>query len=442
MGLILLGGALAAAGLFVLTRRLVSERWAWVASLAFLLSPMVYWQMSTSGSPDIWIAFYVTLVVLAAGRGIESRQKHWWYLAGVFAGAAAGVKYTSWVVPALLFFCCLISTRSLRQSVLCGVCSLFAGCLPLVRNAWWTGDPLFPFLTRWVNPGQLNPYALKDILGGLTPPDTSHTLIGLIRYPLLFSVAGDAYGGFGRWFGPLVIALAPLLFFVIWTRKGFLWGVSGAMWAAILVTNEFTAQQPRYLLSAFPLAIALIFAGAAEAAKRKWRIVHGAAICSIVLFLIFGASSEAVYARDFLPVIVGRESREGFLMRMAPDYPAVAFVNRSLSGLSGKAMVFLQFVYYLRVPFEIGSPGESWLVNPDKLSDADSLEQFLSQRGIRWVVKSPDYPQPLEKAFEKLEDEGKLRPVFAGDASTFSNFRMYGDRTQIKVEILEVIPGP
>jgi hypothetical protein len=214
----------------------------------------------------------------------------------------------------------------------------------------------------------------------------------------------------------------------------------GVMWAAILLTNELTAEQPRYLLSAFPLALALIFACAARAIKMKWRLVHASVICTVVLFLLFGAASEVVYAKDFLPVVFGHEKREEFLMRMAPDYPAAAFVTKSLDGVGGKAMVFLMFVYYLRVPFEIGTPGESWLVNPDKIPDADSLLHFLGERGVRWVVKSPNYPPPLAQAFQKLEDEGMLRPAFAGDASTFSTFRMNGDRVKFKLVILEVQP--
>lgn len=438
MGSIFLAGGLTAGGLFALVRKLAPERWAWVASLSFLLSPMVYWQMSTSGCPDIWIAFYVTLAVLATARGIEERQSRWWFLASVFAGAAAGVKYTSWIVPATIVLYCLVSTRSLRQSVQCGVCSFLAGGLPLVRNAWWSGDPFFPFLTRWINPANLNPYALKVTLTALSPPDSSHALIDLIKYPLLLSLKRDSYGGFGHWYGPLVIALCPLLFFAV--RKNPLWAVSGVMWAVILLTNELTAEQPRYLLSAFPLALALIFASAARAIKMKWRLVQGSVIGTVVLFLLFGAASEAVYAKDFLPVVFGHEKREEFLMRMAPDYPAAAFVTKSLDGLGGKAMVFIMFIYYLRVPFEVGTPGESWLVNPDKISDADSLLRFLGERGVRWVVKSPNYPQPLTQAFQKLEDEGMLRPVFAGDASTFSTFRMNRDRVKFKLVILEVRP--
>jgi hypothetical protein len=436
MGSIFLAGALAMASLFVLVRRLASERWAWTAALTFLLSPMVYWQMSTSGCPDIWIAFFVTLIVLAAARGIETQISSWWFLAGIFAGAAAGVKYTSWVVPAALVVCCLVSTRSIRLSSLCGAFSLFAGAWPLVRNVWWSGDPFFPFLSRYLNPKNANWYALSEIRGNLTPPGSSHSLIGLIKYPFLITLRQDAYGGFGHWFGPLVIVLAPLLLFARWKRP--LWPVAGAMWAAVLLTNEFTAQQPRYLLSVFPIALALVFAAAARTMEWKSRLIPVMVTGSIIIFLIFGAASEALYSKDFLPIVFGRETREAFLTRMAADYPAASFVNSSLGGGEGRAMIFFHLVYYLRVPFEIGIPEESWLMNPEKITDADSLLRFLTQHQVRWVVKSPSYPALLAHSFQTLEEEGKLRPAFSGNASTFSNFRMYGERVQFKMVILEV----
>jgi 4-amino-4-deoxy-L-arabinose transferase-like glycosyltransferase len=441
-GSVFLAGALSMVSLFVLTRRLASERWAWIAALAFLVSPMVYWQMCTSGCPDIWIAFFVTMAVLAAARGIETRQSTWWYLASIFAGAAAGVKYTSWVVPAALVVCCLLKTRSWRQSSLCGVCSFFCGALPLIRNVWWSSDPFFPFLTRYLNPSNTNPFTLSLIMGNLTPVDMSRSLTGLIKYPFLIVLKQDAYGGFGHWFGPLVILLAPLLLLVRW-RNPLVW-MGSAMWAAILLANEFTAQQPRYLLAAFPVAIALVFSGAARVMEWKSRIVTAAVAASIALFLLFGAASEAAYSKDFLPVVAGRETREAFLTRMAGDYPAASFVTESLKSGNGKAMVFFRLVYYVRVPVEIGTPEESWLMNTEKITDADSLLQFLNARGIRWVVKSPDYPYPasLTAAFQKLEGEGDLRPVFSREASTFSNFRMFGERVKFKMVILEVTsPG-
>ena len=437
LGLIYLGGVLAAASLFVLTRKLVlSERWAWVTVLAFLLTPMVYWQMSTSGSPDIWMSFYATLVVLAAARGIETGRRNWWSVAGIFAGAVAGAKYTGWAVPVALLACCFLALRSWKWTTLCGLWILPTGILPLVRNALWTGDPFFPFLTRWLTPSRVNTYALSTMVANTRPIGFDRSLLGITAYPLSLALKGRDYG-VGQYFGPLILAFAPLLLLAV--RKGFLAHFAAGMWAAVLLSNALVSQEARFLLPAFPMALALSFCGVVERFRRGWAVRVG---CqgTILLFLLFGLASEALYARDFIPVALGLERQEVFLERMASDYAIAAFVNRSLTG-RGEVMVFFRHLYYLRSPFIEGSPEQSWLMDPARIANPQQLLDFLHRRDIRWVVKAPDYPEVLAQAFRTLEDERQLRAVSSTEVSTFTGFRIYGQKTLVRVTILEVIPA-
>jgi hypothetical protein len=434
LGLIYLGGVLTAASLFVLTRNIVStERWAWVAVLAFLLTPMVYWQMSTSGSPDIWMAFYTTLVVLTAARGVQTGRRQWWSVAGIFAGTVAGAKYTGWVVPLALVVCCFFVLRSWKWAALCGFWTLPTGILPLVRNALWTGDPFFPFLTHWLTPARVNSYAFSAIVADTHAGGFDRSLLGMIAYPFGLALKGSAYG-VGQYFGLLVLAFAPLL--IVSFRNGFLARFAAGMWVAVLLSNTMTSQMARFLLPAYPLALALVFGGV-SASFRRGRIVRLGCQGTLLLFLLFGLSSEALYARDFLPVVLGLEEQGAFLERMAPDYAAAAFINRSIHG-RGKVMVFFRHLYYLDPPFIEGRPENSWLMDPEHIAEPEKLVDFFRQENIRWVAKAPGYPEPLARAFQTLEDEGKLRPRFSADVSTFAGFRIYGQRVTVRLVILEV----
>jgi hypothetical protein len=49
------------------------------------------------------------------------------------------------------------------------------------------------------------------------------------------------------------------------------------------------------------------------------------------VFLALAGVSDAVYARDFRPVVLELEAQETFLERTAPDYRTVEFINRTLS---------------------------------------------------------------------------------------------------------------
>jgi Dolichyl-phosphate-mannose-protein mannosyltransferase/Protein of unknown function (DUF1420) len=437
-GLIFVAGALTTGSLFVLTRRLACERWAWIAVLTFLVTPMVYWQMSTSGSPDIWMAFYTTLAVLAAAHGVQQTQYRWLSLAGFFAGAAAGVKYTGCVIPVALIACCLGATRSWKQAARCGLWSLPASLLPLVRNSFWTRDPFFPFLTPWLTPNHVNHHLLKAFEIATHPGGFHRSPTGLLAYPLALSLNGNAYG-VGHYFGPVVLAFAPLLILAV--RKGFLSMASAVMWAVVLLSNDLTSQSARFLLPVFPLALALTLTGMAEASRRGWRIVVGGCYGTLVLALLFGLGSEAVYARDFLPVVVGLENREEFLQRMAPDYPLASFINRSMKGQEGKVMVFIQHTYYLKVPFLSGDPNSSWLMDPDQIAGSQALLDLLRQQDVRWIVKAPEYPAPLLRTFETLEHEGKLQPVATTEVDNYAGFRIYGQKVKVGAVILRVSPS-
>jgi len=265
------------------------------------------------------------------------------------------------------------------------------------------------------------------------------SISGLLAFPFLLSLNGNEYG-IGSYFGPVVLALAPLLLFAL--RRGGMAHTAAFVWGTVLLLIDLTSQQARFLLPVFPLALALVFVGVAEVFRRGWRVVQVASAGAILLTLLFGLGSETLYARDFLPVVVGLEKRDVFLERMAPDYGLASFVNRSLEGRQGKAMVFFQHVYYLRVPFLIGDPDISWLMDPGQLKDPQALLQLLCQQNVRWIVKAPDYPQPFAAVFQSLEDEGKLRPRFSSDASMYAGFRIYGEKVPVHVVILEVASAP
>jgi hypothetical protein len=57
----------------------------------------------------MWMAFWVALGTLAAARASSGDAMRWFVLAGFFAGAAAGVKYT--IVPVALVSYVLFAGR-------------------------------------------------------------------------------------------------------------------------------------------------------------------------------------------------------------------------------------------------------------------------------------------------------------------------------------------
>ena len=434
-GLIYLGGVLAAGSLFVFARELMSIGWALAVVLSFVLTPLVYWQMATAGAPDIWMAFYATVAILAVHRGVAKGEHRWLVLAGLFAGAVGGAKYTGWAIPAILAVAVVVETRVLRLGALTLLASLAAGIYPLLRNLWWTRDPFFPFLTRWLTPASVNSYTLAFLMRDTGAASTHKTLWEMVGYPFLMVLRGSEHG-VGHYLGPLVLAFAPLL--VLGLRNTALVRIAALVWLATFLSNLLSSQMGRFLLPVLPVALALVFAGVARACERNWPIVRAGCWGTLLIFYLFATGSYVAYAKDFLPAALGLEKREAFLERMAPDYPIARFINQSLAGQSGKVMVFFRHVYYLRVPYVAADPGRSWLMDPDRYREPEQLLRLLRQLEVRWVVKDPTYADPFESSFERLEREGWLQPVASADLQKFVGLRLNRLREQVHVVILKV----
>jgi hypothetical protein len=310
LGLILLGGIFSAASLYVLARNWMSLERSLIVTLVFLLSPIAFWQMTVSGAPDIWMMFYTIAAIFAAARGISLRSLRWAAVAGFLAGAVGGSKYPSLVIPATLAIVFLAESRSLWLAIISSVASFTAGAWPLLRNAWWTGDPFFPYASNLFKPRTMNTYTLAETLVDTHKASGQHGILGWLEYPFRMVLDGQKYG-VGHYFGPLVLLFVPLLLLAY--RPTPLFRVAAWIWAAMFLSNQASSQMSRFLLPVFGIALAITFSGVESVSKLGRPILRLACTASIAIFLLFGAASFAAYARDFLPVSVGMESREHFL---------------------------------------------------------------------------------------------------------------------------------
>ena len=434
--LIFFGGCLTAAALFQMARKWMPIEWALAAVVTFLMTPMVFWQVSTAGSPDIWMGFYTALAALAVGQADRTSARRWLILASVYAGAGASLKYTGWILPAVILLCVFWMTRSLLWSALCSATALATGVFPLLRNFLWTGDPFFPFLNRWMGRVAVNEFGLESLRAAVHSPAFSTQPFHILYFLAAMTVRGADYG-LGHYFGPVVLAFLPLLFFCNW-RARLVW-VATMLCVSMLLANAFTTQTARYLLPAYPIAIALSFFGAAVASREGGATVRFGCAATLAMFGLFCLVSDTFYAKDFLPASVGLESKVAFLNRMAPDYQAAMFVNSALAQRKGKALIFFRHSYYLRVPYENGDPVTSWLMNPEILGNPQTLLAFLKEQDIHWVVKSPDYPKALASVFEECEMEGLLVPEARTETETLSgSSRIYNIRLKVPVVLMRV----
>jgi len=435
LGIIFLGGIFSAASLYALACHWMSFERSLIVTLVFLLSPMVFWQITVGGSPDIWILFYTNLAVLAAARGITLRSLRWAAVAGFLAGAAGGSKYPALVIPAALAIVFLVECRSFWLATASSLAAIVSSVWPLIRNARWTGDPFFPYVSNLFKPYTMNTFTLARTLTDTHKGVANQGFVTWAEYPFRLILDGQNYG-VGHYFGPLVLVLAPLLLLAY--RPTPLFRVAAWLWAALFLSNLVTTQMGRFLLPVFGIALAITFAGVESVSKIGRPILRLVCSASISMFLLFGAASLAAYGADFLPVSVGLESRDHFLVRMSPNYQVVLFTNHVLEGKPGKTLVFFRLFYHLRVNYLMGDPNSNWNLYPEDFSTPEAMLKWLRANDVRWVVKVQEYPDSVRDALERLESEGTLRPMDSAPAEDFIGWRIAEEKRQVTVRILEV----
>jgi len=433
---IYLGGVLAAAATACIARKWASRTWALLAALAFLLTPVVFWQITAAGAPDIWMAFFAAVGVLLVARAKSKPQLAMAAIAGLLAGAVAGTKYTGCIVTASLLAAFVWETPSLRRIAVFFPGALVAGIWPYARNLMWTGDPVFPFALRWLSPGRVNGYALTSLLAD-TGASAHTTFWQLAKFPL-FAWVDFEHLGFWQFFGPLCLLFTPMI--VLAVRNTPLWRAALVVWVGSSIGIGASTGMSRFLLPILPIALAAAFAGAARLHETNWHIARAICVATIASFLLLGLGGFALYSRSAVAAAAGLVSREAYLQSRSPDFGATEFVNRTLGEkeTGERALVFFRHVYYLRVPFVYGDPSGSWAVDPARLGTAEAWREFLQQNKIRWVVRAPDYPEVVAAPLRQLETEGKLLPYAQGQVSDFEGMRLQSVLVQVPIAILRV----
>jgi hypothetical protein len=415
LGFLFLGGVLAALGAASLAARWSTREWGWLAALAFLLTPVAFWQMSAAGAPDIWMAFFVVSGVMVISQANKLPAAAGAMLVGGMAGAIAGTKYTGCIVAAALALAYLWEMRSHAKPLLFFVGALGAGIYPYARNMAWTGDPMFPFLLRWISPAKVNAFGLAALLAD-TGATSHQSLWHLAKFPFFAAIDGS-HLGFWQFFGPLIVAFAPLLAFAV--RNTPLWRAVLVIWILSAMGIGASSGMLRFLLPIFPIALA----------------------ATVAAFLVFAFGAFALYARAGLAAATGLTSRKQYLEQHSPEFAAVQFVNRTLQGRGpGKAAVFLRHLFYLRPPYLNCDPASSWATDPAKLQTPEQWLALFREQNVRWVVRGAEYPEAFANPLRELERQERLVPFAHTEVVDFAGLRLSGQRELMPIEILELKP--
>jgi len=341
--------------LFAYLSRRMNAVYGLLGFLFFISIPTVL-RLSHWAYVDLGVTYYSTASLLCLLRWREEKDsRSWLLLAAVSAGFAAAAKPNGFVAAAMLSFLFLFISVQEQQRGLAKVAAelgLFAAlgalpCLPWLAKNWLqTGNPFFPLMAGFF-PGSgvaegaesvgfagLDIFAKRAWLYG-----ESGWQIAVLPLRLFFAGRDDDPQHFDGVLSPLLILLLPWVFKGKWlSEKRLLLGFALLYLAYALFLVDMRA---RYVLTIVPPLAALAVYGVFNAYLSIKRPVY-----LLVGLLLFAGVHGYYLWRYFEEIepwayLTGAESRDNYLSRVLPDYPAFQYVNRDLPPT---AKIYLLFI--------------------------------------------------------------------------------------------------
>jgi 4-amino-4-deoxy-L-arabinose transferase-like glycosyltransferase len=413
------------------------------AAAFFASLPIAFFE-ATTAYVDLALTAYGLLCLFAISRFHSQPDGKWLIIAGIFAGAAAGTKYTGLLLVGLLFpfgAWAIWRTREPRWSYLAlGVFLALLFAAPwYVKNWLWTGNPVFPFAysvfggKNWSKEMAQTYTTSNREFGG------SRDILTFLAMPFNLTLNEIRFGRCSRqWLGvckqrgecgmqwkcgkfdnqdlpvlgvgPMPLALAPIALLVC-TLEGLPFSVSIPILAMLgwFVWWFMEAQYLRYLLPA--LGCLAVLTGWGMSRLMGMGVLTGffarVTISVGLVYALIVALWQSVVLTP-LPVAIGLVSNEDFLRTVEPTYRVAEFVNRALPRRAVIATYGFPLGYYFDRRYFWADGGHNRLIRYEELRGVDDLVREWHRLGVTHVVIDWKFV-PRESDFGRWVSEGIKR---------------------------------
>jgi 4-amino-4-deoxy-L-arabinose transferase-like glycosyltransferase len=363
---------------------------------------------------DMALIFYAIATFYALTRFESIKSLPWLRLAGVMAGLAMSVKYTSFTVPLtsgllILYWRRKSFSQALIYAAQFSLIALTVASAWYVRNAIIMGNPFYPFVFggRYWDSFRADWYA-----GAST--GIGWDVLQFVSLPLTVILGFRDQTYFDGRIGPLFFLLAPFALWILLSRAhqdsdrslslqaiGVFAALSFAAWT-LGVINSIGLWQARLLFPAlisFAIPTALSWDTLKEFDTSKLRIsfLINTVIVVVITLTIFD-NALFILQRNPLAVALGAQTRERYIERVNPSYAALMQMMDELP--------FDAHIYSLFEPRSYGLPRRTQ-ADPINYNFAHDLHLYeLSSEIIQqWKMKGYTHILVYERGLNFLADE-------------------------------------
>jgi hypothetical protein len=390
LGLVLLG-------VYALAERYLNARIGIMACAILIAVPSIV-MVASWAYVDLALAFYAFIAFFAWLNARQTTEWRWYVLTGMFAGMAAGVKYTALIVPVALFGLILLTKES-RRLKFAFAFLLSSGLVALpwyVRNLIFTGNPVYPFFlggNYWD--------AFRAEWFGRFGTGLSNTPLQILTAPWDATILGmEGTVSYGATIGPLLLILIPLIVLPTIGQSRQLHHLirDAAIFSGILyvfwlmgIAGSKLLLQTRLLFPAFPM-FALIAAIAFDRLEvMRLPQFSLQRFMRLVILLVLGLTLieyvTSFTSDNWLSYLTGNETRAAFLARHLGAYNTTTkFVNEKLPADARVLFLWEPRGYYVMRAMQPDTLLDTWAHLRWKYHDADAIAASLRASGYTHLV--------------------------------------------------------
>ena len=408
-----------------------------LAALFFVANGVVCYEMRVA-YVDLAHALFLLAGVLFMIEALEHNPRALW-LSGLCCGLATGVKLTGIVgagIVGALYVPRLVDALRRGESVpevrifltrfVAPVVVLFAPWL--ARTAALTGNPVYPFLHRWLGGPDWSPELSDRLQAWQSSIGMGREPIDYLFLPLrVFLAGGEGYERFDGELSAFWLLLIPL---ALWAaRRVVLVRRCLAFCGLYFVFWSLTSQQMRFLIPALPMLAIACAVAVVELLDRlpwaRWRRVAVAAVGTLAIVSLV-ASQGRVLAAGYKTL--------GVYLNVPGDltatarHPAYTFINETLPPSARVLFLNTNQRFFcdrevLADSFFEASQIADWLA---PANDAAAVHGLLTRRGVTHLLiehqfRGAVYPESL---LELLRDPEQVAPIYRSEDGRFSVFEL------------------